>query len=137
MLEQSIPASRAAEAARLAKQIEEFQRRGGQVEATPIRVGDPQKPAPNTWRQYPATKETPGISAAQKLYIQQCEDARKKITPQVIEMSAQGIKVEVMAKLLKVSPGVILRIRSEEGIVRKRKPRINTIKELADKHCKA
>lgn len=144
MLQQSIPESRAADAARLAAQIAEFERRGGQVEQYPIRIGDPK--TPDSWRAYRSTEEAPrnrkpapapGINSAQLLYMSQCEAKRKEIAPAVIKMSAEGINVEAQAKRLKVSPGLVQRIRREQGIAIKRKPRINTVKELADKHCKA
>lgn len=144
-MQSPIPESRAADAAWLSAQVAEFERTGGQVEKTPIRKGDPKKPAPNSWRAYRSTDEgprnrkpapEPGISAAQKLYMAQCEDKRKQITPAIIEMSAEGVKVDIQAKKLGVSPGLVLRIRGEQGLTVKRKPRINTVKELADKHCK-
>lgn len=44
MLEQSIPASRAADAAWLAEQIAEFERLGGSVQPIGTRIGNPLKP---------------------------------------------------------------------------------------------
>lgn len=125
-----IPDTLAADAAFIAARVAEFERREGKIKTSPIRIGDPK--TPDSWRAYRNTTAAPdekkpapppAISLAQKIYMAQCADKRKEITPAIIEMSARRVKVEDQAKKLGVSPGLVLRIRDDEGLSVKRKPR--------------
>lgn len=128
MLEQSIPASRAAEAARIAALTAEFERQQGPIETSPIRIGDPK--TPDSWRAYRDANEMPEnkkaspsrqssgatIYDAIEAKSKQREAARAKLAPAIKDMVETGKTTVEIANALGITRKTIAKTADEHGI---------------------
>lgn len=138
MLQQTIPAARAAEAARISASVEEFLASGGRIQRLPIYRRDAN--AGHTWTRTAKNPEAveantlkhiadkhckkhPGgdTTKAVKMFSDQRKAERDALAPQVKEMSANGVTVKEIAAALGISTGTVTRIRTENGCERKRR----------------
>jgi|GEM_PF-3498888 len=138
MLQQTIPATRAAEAAQISASVEQFLAAGGEIQRLPIFKRDGS--AGQTWTRTAKNPEAVETNTLKHIADKHCKKhpggdtamavkknseyrraERDALAPQVKAMSANGVTVKDIAKALGISVGTVTRIRVENGCERQRR----------------
>lgn len=142
---QTIPETRAAEAAWLSAQVEQFERNGGQIERVPILVGQTY----DTWRAYAPSENAPPPVAKPKARKEQAKRGysireavaasrqkhqaeRDALAPEIKQLAESGMTTMDIARHLRVSHVTVRRIADTRAHKIKLNPRCGRQPSMTD-----